>query len=62
MRFKRYAYKIDVKNLSSNKLGCMLRSFCNENAHYEVELLTKVRLELIDRGHYHSELTRSMPH
>ena len=62
MRFRKYAYKIDVKNLSSSKLGCMLRSFCNENVHYDVELLTRVRLELIDRGHYHSELTRSMPH
>ena len=52
----------DVKNLSSVKLGYILRLNSNISVLVDKCFIDEVTNELVSRGHYKPELERLLPH
>ena len=52
----------DVKNLSSVKLGYIIRLNSSINVLVDKIFIDEVTNELVSRGHYEPELERRLPH
>jgi hypothetical protein len=52
----------DVKNLSSVKLGYIIRLNTRFNVLVDKSFIDEVTEELVNRGHYKPELERRLPH
>ena len=52
----------DIQNLSSFKLGYLIRLSNVANVTMDTEFIKEIRTELIERGHYNSEIKRQLPH
>ncbi len=53
---------IDVSNLSSFKLGYLMRMSRVKNVSLDRRFVREIRKELMNRGHYETELNRKAPH
>ena len=52
----------DVTNLSSVKLGYIIRLNSSMNVLVDKSFIDEVTNELVSRGHYEPELERRLPH
>ncbi len=52
----------DVKNLSSNRLGYIIRMSNMKHVVVDKLLIDKIRNELVRRGDYEAEINRRSPH